>query len=247
MPSLLSFENVTKRYLEPAGRTIAVLDRVSFEIESGDSAGILGLRRSGKSTLLRVAAGIEPPDSGIVRFGGHDITALSGTARAELLREKIGLAPACWHATRGQRVVDFVALPLMSNNLSLHQANVLAREALERAGATDRADARVAELSAGERTRVSIARALVRDPILLLIDEPSATTSPTERDEIHALLRSYACDPALTVVVTSEDLGTTRTARRAMTLSDGQLRMTGQRSGQILAFPEDRTGSQRGS
>jgi len=247
MPSLLSFENVSKHYREPGGQTLLVLDRVSFDLEAGDSAGVFGLRRSGKTTLLRVAAGIERPDSGIVRFDGHDIATMPEAARALLVRTKIGMAAVGWHATRGQRVVDFVSLPLLSNNLSFHDANVIARHALERVGATSRADARVAELSPGERTRVSIARALARDPVLLLVDEPSLTPSPGERDEIHALLRSFAHDPALTVVVASEDIAGIRTTRRAMTIADGQLRVSGQRSGRLIPFPDGRSGAERSS
>jgi ABC-type lipoprotein export system ATPase subunit len=245
MPPLLSFENVTKRYREPGGQTIAVLDDVSFKLDAGDSIGILGLRRSGKSTLLRIAAAIEQPDSGIVRFDGEDIGALSEAARAQLVREKIGLAPAVWHATRGQRVVDFVALPVLSNNESFHDATVIARQALERAGATSRADARVADLSPGERTRVSIARALARNPVLLLVDEPSVTPSPGERDEIHELLRSFARDPSVTMIVASEDVAAIRTARRPMTISDGKIRMRGGRSGRLIQFPEGRAGDPR--
>jgi len=247
MPPLLSFENVTKHYREPGGQTLRVLDRVSFELEAGDSAGVFGLRRSGKTTLLRVAAGIERADSGTVRLDGHDVATMSEAAHARLLRDKIGLAPVGWHATRGQRVVDFVSLPLLSNDTSFHDANVIARHALERVGATSRADARVAELSPGERTRVSIARALARGPVVLLVDEPSVTPSPGERDEIHSLLRSFAHDPGLTVVVASEDIAAIRTARRAMTISDGQLRVSGQRPGRLIPFPDGRSGTEQTS
>lgn len=247
MAPLLSFERVTKHYREPGGETVTVLDDVSFELDAGDSVGVLGMRRSGKSTLLRVAAALEEPDSGIVRFDGLDVGTLSEAARAELVREKIGFAPAVWHATRGQRVVDFVALPLLSANHSFHDATVQARQVLERVGATSRADTRVSELSPGERTRVSIARALVRNPALLLVDEPSVTPSPGERDEIHALLREFAHDPSLTVIVASEDVAAIRTARRPMTISDGTLRMRSPWTGRLIEFPQSRTGDQRGS
>lgn len=237
--ALLAFEGVSKHIVDGGGRSTAVLDRISFEIEAGESVGVWGMRRSGKSTLLRVAAGVELPDSGTVHFEGRDLSRLSRGERARLLRTKIGLAPMEWQATRNEVVVDHVALPALSDGKSLRGAQIAAREVLERVGVTSRADARMAELSPGERTRVSIARALVRNPVLVLVDEPGATPSPGDRDEIYALLRSLGKDPALTLVVASEDVAAIRTARRALTLSDGQIRSS-DREGRVVRFPRRR-------
>ncbi|MGB2711993.1 MAG: ATP-binding cassette domain-containing protein, partial [Conexibacter sp.] len=124
---LLAFEHVSKRYRDLGGREVVVLDRVCFEIDSGDSAGVWGLRRSGKSTLLRIAAGLEPPDAGVVRFDGRDLTRMSERERARLVRTQIGLAPANWRETRNVRVVDHVALPLLSSGASLREATISAR------------------------------------------------------------------------------------------------------------------------
>ncbi len=241
--ALLAFEQVTKRYRDPGGRELTVLDGVSFEVEAGDSLGVWGLRRSGKSTLLRIAAGLDLPDLGQVRFEGVDLTTLSELERARLVRTRIGLAPSSWRETRNVRVVEHVALPLLSTGASMREGAVAARRVLERVGATSRADTPVLELSPGERTRVAIARALVREPSLLLIDEPALTPSPSERDELYALLRTLAAEPGLTLVVASEDLAAIRTVRQAMTISDGAVRSS-RRGGQVVPFPEGRT--QRG-
>jgi len=241
--ALLSFEEVSKRYLDLGVREHVVLDAVSFEIEAGTSVGIWGPRRSGKSTLLRLAAGIELPDAGAVRFEGRDITRFSDRERARLMRTKIGLAPSSWRETRNVRAVEHVALPLLSAGASMREASIRARVTIERVGATSRADAQLFELSPGERTRIAIARGLVRDPALLLVDEPALTPSPTERDELYALLRSLAGERGLTVVVASEELAAVRTARHAMTISDGSVR-TSQRAGRVVPFPEGR--AQRG-
>ena len=197
------------------------------------------MRRSGKSTLLRIAAGVEPPDAGTVRCAGRDLTRLSRGEVAQLLRNSIGLASTDRHATRNEIVVDHVALPALSLGATLREAQIAAREALERVGAANRADARMGDLSPGERTRVAIARALVRNPLLLLVDEPGSTPSPADRDEIYALLGSLGRDPALTLIVASEDVAAIRTARRAMTLGDGELRSS-DRGGQLLRFPGQR-------
>jgi len=241
--TLLSFERVSKRYLDLGVHEQVVLDDVSFEVAAGTSVGVWGPRRSGKSTLLRIAAGIELPDAGAVRFRGRDVARLSDRERARLVRSEIGLAPASWRETRNVRVVEQVALPLLSGGASMREASVRARAVLERVGATSRADAPIFELSPGERTRVAIARGLVRDPSLLLVDEPALTPSPAERDELYALLRSLAGERGLTVLVASEDLAAIRTARHAMTISDGRLRSS-QRAGRVVPFPEGR--AQRG-
>lgn len=236
--ALLRFENVTKHAADVGGRPLALLHAVSFEVQAGDSVGVWGMRRSGKSTLLRIAAGIELPESGAVRFEGEDVTQMARRRRADLLRRKIGFAPMEWHATRNELVVDHVAMPVLSLGCSLRRAQLKARDVLDRVGATSRADARMTELSPGERTRVAIARALVRDPVLLIVDEPGSTPSPTDRDEIYALLRSLAKE-GLTLVVASEDIGAIRIARRAMTLSDGELRSS-ERAGHVVPFPDRR-------
>jgi ABC-type lipoprotein export system ATPase subunit len=237
--TLLAFEQVTKRYHDGGGRQRAVLDGVSFELADGDAVGLWGTRRSGKSTLLRLAAGLEQPDDGVVRFEGRDVARLSRGQRSRLLRKRIGLAPASWQATRNERVVDHVALPILSTGASLHQAGFVARETLERVGAIGRADDHVGELSAGERTRVAIARALVRDPALLLVDEPAMTPSPGERDELAALLRTLMGEPGLTVIAASEDLAVVRAAHRMMTIGDGAVRSS-ERSAHVVPFPDGR-------
>jgi predicted ABC-type transport system involved in lysophospholipase L1 biosynthesis ATPase subunit len=236
---LLAFEEVTKRAADVGGRPLPILDAVSFEVDHGETVGLWGMRRSGKSTLLRIAAGVEPPDAGTVRFEGRDLTRLSRGEVARLLRSSIGLASSDVGATRNEIVVDHVALPALSLGTTLREAQIAARETLERVGAAGRADARMGMLSPGERTRVAIARALVRDPLLLLVDEPGSTPSPADRDEIYALLRTLGRDPALTLIVASEDVAAIRTAQRAMTLGDGELRSS-ERNGRLLRFPGQR-------
>ena len=99
MTSLLSFLNVSKRYPD-GGREILVLDRASLDLEAGTSVGVYGARRSGKSTLLRLAAGITVPDSGTVRFDGADMARMSTGERGRLLRGAIAYMSAeDWRAS----------------------------------------------------------------------------------------------------------------------------------------------------
>lgn len=241
---LVSFEGVCKRYRR-GGREVVALDDVWLGVEAGEFVGVWGGRRSGKSALLRVAAGIELADAGAVRFAGRDLARLSAGERARLLRREIGFVSPSLEvgraslAGRGQRVVDYVALPLISAGWDLDDAEVRARHELDRVGAAGCADAAAFELSPGEATRVAIARALVRDPRLLLVDEPATTPSPTERDEVRALVRALGADPGVTLILVSEEVAFVREAARVMSIGDGRLLST-DRPGTVLPFPGGR-------
>ena len=108
--TLLSLDGVTKRYAR-GYREVEALADVGLEVEAGDFVAIWGGSRSGKTTLLRVAAGIESPDGGRVTFDGHDLATLSRRARARLLLTDIGCVWQTGRITRGLSVLDHVALP----------------------------------------------------------------------------------------------------------------------------------------
>ncbi|MGH2854985.1 MAG: ATP-binding cassette domain-containing protein [Solirubrobacteraceae bacterium] len=234
---LLCFEQVSKTY--PDGRRrIVVLERTSFEIHRGEHVGILGSRRSGKSTLLRLAAGVEAPDEGRVAFEGRDVARMSTVERDRLLRCRIGLlASEDWRAAKGERVVDFVALPLVSDGATMHEAQRRARRTLNWAGATEYADDLAASLAVGERMRVMLARALVREPDLLLVDEPAVVPSPSERNEFYELMRAGARERHAALVVASEDHNATRETSILMEIGDGELLRTGGGPGVVVPFP----------
>jgi ABC-type methionine transport system ATPase subunit len=243
--ALLSFEGVSKRYRQ-GRRDVLVLDDVWLELDEDDFVGVWGARRAGKSTLLRLAAGIEPPDAGRVRFGGRDLASLSGRERARTLRREIGYVSTAfemahaWQAGRGERVVDYVTIPLIGDGWEPRRAATEARRRLSGLGVGDVADARASELSAGERICAALARALVRDPRLLIVDEPAIPPSPEERDSIRELLRGLSERPGLTLVVASEDVGSLRGAGRVLSVGDGRV-LSSERAGQVVAFPGEQS------
>jgi ABC-type ATPase involved in cell division len=236
---LLEFEHVTKGY--PDGRRrIVVLERASFAVHAGDFVGLLGSRRTGKSTLVRLAAGIEAPDDGTVSFEGRDLARMSVLGRGRLLRTQIGLlATDDWRPGRVERVVDLAALPLVSDGETLHEARRRARRMLDWVGAAEYADELAQALSAGERTRVMLARALVREPRLLLVDEPAVSPTLEERDELYELLRSGARQHGAALLVASQDRSALRGAGVLMTIGDGELCATGE-PGVVLPFRDRR-------
>jgi predicted ABC-type transport system involved in lysophospholipase L1 biosynthesis ATPase subunit len=250
--SLLALASVSKRCRSGRRETV-VLERASLEIDPGERVGVWGLRRSGKSTLLRVAAGLERPDGGTVRFDGEDVWALPDRARALLRRRSIGFASplagadAIWHASRVASIVDHVALPLLADGWPPSAASARAVAVLERLGAIDCAGLRPAELSPGEATRVAVARALVREPRLFVVDEPAITPNPRERDEIRHLLATLADEDGLALLVASEDVSALRGSSRVLTVADGRLASSSERGGEVvpLASRRSRSGGER--
>lgn len=234
--TLLALTDVSRRLLDGA-RELTVLDGVSFSVYEGELVGIFGERRSGKSTLLRVAAGLELPDGGSVVFAGEDVGRLSISARARL-RRRGGLALASADSgplASSQPVIEHVALPLTNDGLTLGESEGLARPVLERVGASSLAHQRIDRLSVSDRMRVELARALVREPRLLLVDEPAVLPGPSDSREFYALLRELA-KSGIAVVIASEDMAALAGVQRFLTLSDGRLRSTDSRR-RVIPFP----------
>jgi ABC-type multidrug transport system ATPase subunit len=216
--SLLAFESIGKQYADGL-RERTVLREVTFELEAGELAAVWGLRRSGRSTLLRVAAGIEAPDSGVVRFDGRDL-AENGE---EVLGGGIGYCQKTFRSAEGKSVLDHIIVALLARGVPASAARASAREALERVGAGGCAKLRLAELDSGEAVRVALARTLALRPRLLVIDEPVKGVELLERDEILGLLRGLADEGVAVLASAGESTGLSG-ADRAFALSDGELR-----------------------
>jgi len=230
---LLVFEGVTRRYDRASGEIVA-LDGVSFDVVDGEMLTILGGARSGKSTLLRLAAGLEPPDEGSVRFRGRDTRTMRRRDRTRVLRHEIGCVFEPDSSMLGREVVEFVSWPLVAARQSPPQASAEARKMLRRVGAEACAGATLAELSTSEQTRIVIAQACVREPVLLLADEPVNAMKPKETDEILQLLRSIAAENGMAVVMTAGEgmrmVGRTRIG----TLSAGRLRVSPRHAAEVV-------------
>jgi ABC-type glutathione transport system ATPase component len=239
-PPLLSFANVSRRLCDGCGEVV-VLDGVSFEIQAGVAVGLYGARRSGKSTLLRLAAAIESPDAGTVRFDGRDVTRISAGERARLLRGPVALLSASeWPASPGETVLDHVATSVGSSGLTLREARRRALGALDRVGVAALCGQELtASLSLRERARVMLARALVREPRLLVVDEPAPMPSPGDREQFCALLRTAAREREIALLVASEDMAALQGLDVLMSISAGELCSTEER-GTVVRLPRRR-------
>jgi len=236
MTPLLSFLNVSKRYPD-GGRELLVLDRVTLEIDAGVSVGVYGPRRAGKSTLLRLAAGIALPDSGTLRFEGRDIAQMPGSERGRLLRSEIAfIAAADWRATPGESVVDHVATSLGSEGLTMREARRRAMHVLDRVEIAAGAEELTTSLSQTERARVMLARALARSPRLLVLDEPALLPSLGERDRFYALLRSAAQELGGTLLMASEEMAALQGVGVMMSIGDGEV-VSPEERGTVVQLP----------
>ncbi len=216
--TLLELEHVGRRHRQ-GGRERVVLRDVTLDLHAGELAAVWGLRRSGRSTLLRVAAGIEAPDTGAVRFAGRDL-AHSGSGA---LGGGIGYCRRGLGGTEGRDVLDELLVAQLARGIPQSAARSHAFSALERAGAEQCAARMLRELDAAETVRVTIARALVLRPSLLVLDEPTAGVDLLARDGILSLLRSLADEGIAVLISTGEATGLSG-VDRALSLAEGELR-----------------------
>lgn len=210
---MLEANHLSKTYATAAG-DLTVLRDVSLTLQPGDAACVMGPSGSGKSTLLYILGGLEPPTSGSMRLNGTDPYTLKAEALAAFRNRDIGfvlqdhcLLPQC-------TVLENVLVPTLVGDADAGAA-ARARELLGHVGLADRLHHRPAALSGGEKQRAAIARALVRQPRLLLCDEPTGNLDAETADVVADLLiRMHAQQQAIMIVVThSEALGS-RFARR---------------------------------
>lgn len=204
--TLLALRGVSKRFADGAAGVEVVLDGVSFEIGSGEVVGVQGAGRSGKTTLLRIAAGLDVPDEGEVCWEGRDLAGLSSDERGSFRRlDGIALMQGSWVAVEPESVLEYVARSIYGNRLRMGEAEGLARGALADARVSDLGHKAVNRLGARERLHVGLAHALVHRPRLLLVDEPAVLPVMSELAEFYALLHTVRERRGFALLIASQD------------------------------------------
>lgn len=225
MTPRLSLEGVCKSYWRGSHETVVLCD-VCLDVHAGEFVAVWGKRGAGKTTLALVASGLETPDGGRVCFDGMN---LAGRPRGRdpQLHEGIGWVQRLGPQSGDFRAVnDYVALPLLGK-YSPRQARRRASAMLKRLGIADCAGARWETLTDGERTLVALAHALVREPRVLVADDPTASLNLMQREEVVGLLRHAADEEGLAVLITVPDMPDAAYANRIGSLSDGRLVVSG--------------------
>jgi len=218
--SLLTLDQVSMRCGGAHCRDCMALHDVSLDVDPGELVTVAARQCSGRTALLRVAAGVTRPTSGTARFAGVDLT------RRPMLGRPNGIGYAITHfePVVGGSVLEQVAAPLLGRGFSILRARTVAYRFLRRAEVADCAPLGAAELDRYEALRVAIARALVTAPSLLLVDQPSSGDPCEQTDrELAKLLGSIAHHDAIAVVLTTDEGCRLGDADRVLRLSHGTL------------------------
>jgi lipoprotein-releasing system ATP-binding protein len=203
--------------------TINVLAGVSLVLRPGESLAVLGVSGAGKSTLLHVLGGLERPTSGEVRFGGRDLYALPPDEVAAFRNRSLGFVFQSHHLLPEFDAEENVMMPCLLGGMPRKQAREKARALLHEVGLDHRLHHGPGKLSGGERQRVSIARALVMSPAVVLADEPTGNLDPHTADEVVDLfLRLNAQANTALILVTHNEKLANRLAKKRY-LVEGRL------------------------
>jgi len=213
---VLSVDHVSKAYDTPRG-PLPILSDVSLQVDRGESVAIMGPSGCGKSTLLYMIGALEPPSSGTITLDGTNPYALTERAQASFRGANIGFVFQDHLLLPQLSALENVLAPTLVVPPGPGAAGLVdrARELLTEVGLAERLDHRPGELSGGERQRVAVARALVRDPSLLLCDEPTGNLDRASADSVTELILSlHAKKKTMLVIVTHSPALAARCARR---------------------------------
>jgi len=214
--------DVTKNYQKGRG-TVTALRGLNLVIDDGEWLAVQGRTGHGKSTLLQILGGLDRPSSGIVMFAGHDLAQLREAQVTRLRAESIGFIFQTFNLVPTLSAAENVESALIPLGTRAAQRRRRVTAALESVGLGDRARHLPGELSGGQQQRVAIARALVKEPRVLLADEPTGNLDEDTRDEITALLEQLWRGLGLTLVLVTHDSAVARRAQRVAIMHKGRL------------------------
>ena len=220
--SILSVEHINVTF-GVGNASLRALSNVSFSFPAGSLTLIMGPSGSGKTTLLSVLGCLLMPDEGSVFVNGRDVTAATEEERTTIRREQLGFVFQAFRLFQSLTAFDNVALSSVICGHSGAQSDAKAERCLELLGMMHKKQLRPAELSGGEKQRVAIARALMRDPKILLADEPSASLDSKTGERIAEILRDIAREQSRTVIVVSHDDRLKTFANQVVCLRDGKI------------------------
>jgi putative ABC transport system ATP-binding protein len=215
-------EGVTKTYKKGRGMVTA-LSSVDLTIDEGEFLAIQGPTGQGKTTLLQLLGALDRPTSGSVRFRGRDLASLREGQLTDLRSRSFGFIFQGFNLIPTLTAQENVETALVPLGVSTSERRSRAREALADVGLAERAGHLPSELSGGEQQRVAISRALVRDPQVILADEPTGNLDEGTRDEIIGLLEKLWSARDQTLVLVTHDSRIARRAMRRAWISEGQL------------------------
>ncbi|WP_337982975.1 ABC transporter ATP-binding protein [Lysinibacillus sp. C5.1] len=201
---LLTLSNVKKTYWNGNKQSI-ILKNVNLQIKNGEVIAIKGRSGSGKTSLLNIIAGLTKCDSGQIHFNYNDITNLSFDEQLEYRRKNISIITQQFNLLDDRSVFENIALPLNYEKVKKDEKKKKVQEVLNSVGMKDFAYQKTLNLSGGERQRIAIARALVKEPLLLIADEPTGSLDVETEKEILGIIDDLKNKGVTIIIVTHDD------------------------------------------
>jgi lipoprotein-releasing system ATP-binding protein len=208
---------------EHGGRSLVVLRGITFTLEAGEMAAIVGASGVGKSTLLHILGTLDLPTSGQLKFGGLDVTRLSSSQLADFRNKSIGFVFQFHHLLPEFTALENTMMPCLIARIDRREAEARAASILKRVGLAQRLTHKPGELSGGEQQRVALARAMVMEPAVLLADEPTGNLDSHTGQEIHDLLVELNRERGSTMLIVTHNPDLAALMPRTLRMLDGGL------------------------
>ncbi len=221
MSALIEFDEVCK-YYQMGDTTVKAADHITMKIDKGEFVAIVGQSGSGKSTCMNIIGCLDVPTHGTYRLNGKDVGKMSRNELAAIRNEMLGFIFQQYNLLPRLNLLENVEVPLVYAGIPRAVRPRRAREVLERVGLGDKVKNRPNQLSGGQQQRVSIARALVRNPAVILADEPTGALDSHTGREVLAMLQQMH-EEGHTVVLITHDNSIAVQADRIIRLEDGRV------------------------
>lgn len=219
---LVHIENMVKRY-PMGGQQFTAIKNISLDFEKGEFSGVIGPSGSGKTTLLNIIGSLDAPSEGSITVLGKRVERLSEKEAAELRCRQLGFIFQTYNLLPVYSVFENVEFPLILLGMSEQERRRMVLEALEWVGLTDKMNSRPDQLSGGQAQRVSIARAVVKKPELILADEPTANLDSENSHHILKTMGRLNRELKTTFIFSTHDVKVIDYLRRKITLVDGKV------------------------
>jgi putative ABC transport system ATP-binding protein len=220
--ALVEIRDVHKSFQREEQR-IEVFTGLTLDIDAGSFTALMGPSGSGKSTLLNLVAGLDRPTRGVVRVGGAEVSTMSASQLAAWRARNIGFVFQSFNLLPVLTAYQNVELPLLLTNLSGKDRVERVKIALDVVGLSDRADHYPRQLSGGQEQRTAIARAIVADPTLILLDEPTGQLDAKSSQEVLSLLQRLNNEFNKTIIIVTHDAHAAERAKSTLHLEKGDL------------------------
>ena len=238
--AIVSVEDATRTYGEGA-TLVKALAGVSVAIEPGEFTAIVGPSGSGKSTLLNLIGCLDTPSGGRILFEGQDTGAMSSRALSHLRAKRIGFVFQSFNLIPVLTALENVELALQLASYTASDRRDRAARALADVGLSDMLGRRPNQLSGGQQQRVAVARALVKEPALVIADEPTANLDSTSGIAVLEIMRGLNRNEGVTFLFSTHDQKVMERARRVVTLTDGVVTDDEHRERSLLTEEVERT------